>query len=103
MSLWSVVVIAFSIVDVILMSLLSRDYTNCKDITAETFCFLVNGIGFTLAARGFLLWILNVISAFVTLSYGVKVRPVTHPGVQRGQLSPPGRIINTFSQKPQAR
>lgn len=76
MTLWSILVIGFSIVDVILMSLLIRDYGNCSDSTTDVndiYCFLVTGIGFALAVRGFLVWTLNVISAGFILSYGIKV------------------------------
>lgn len=55
------------------MSLFARDYRSCEDIPARVFCFLVNGIGMTLAARGYLLWLLNVGTAYVMLKLGIKV------------------------------
>lgn len=73
-SLWSITVIAFSIIDVILMCLLARDYASCKDDPTNAVYFLVNGVGLTLAARGFILWIFNVTTAGVMLHFGLQVR-----------------------------
>lgn len=73
MLIWSILVISLSIIDIILMSLLVRDYRSCKDITSWVFCFLINGIAMTLAARGYLLWLLNVGAACVMLTLGIKV------------------------------
>lgn len=73
MSLWSVLVFLISLLDFVLMCLLARDYKACDDIHTNSDCFLVNGIGFTLASRGFLLWLLNVGTAAVILSIGIKV------------------------------
>lgn len=73
MMIWSVFVISLSIIDIILMSLLVRDYRSCKDDPKWVFCFLINGIGMTLAARGYLLWLLNIGSAIIMLTLGIMV------------------------------
>lgn len=86
MSLWSIIVIAVSIIDIILLSLLARDYTSCTDNIIQiedVFCFLVNGIGMTIAARGFVLWLLNVASAAVNLYFGLKVSPLQIKKIQK--------------------
>ncbi|KAJ8985557.1 hypothetical protein NQ317_019941 [Molorchus minor] len=64
------VTLIVSLIDLILVCLLSRDYSVCNDVdenlaSADSYyCYLAVGIVMTVAARGYTLWLINLIFSF---------------------------------------
>ncbi|KAJ8919887.1 hypothetical protein NQ315_006416 [Exocentrus adspersus] len=66
---WGVVTLITSLIDLVFACLLARDYANCTEESSESIhqCYLTTGIVMTVAARGFTLWLVNIILSFTML------------------------------------
>ncbi|KAJ8982257.1 hypothetical protein NQ317_018646 [Molorchus minor] len=72
MGVWAIITLPMSLLDLIFTILLATDYVSCgrllDDLTQdEYFCYLDVGIVMTISARGFTLWVVNIILALVML------------------------------------
>ncbi|RZC32385.1 uncharacterized protein BDFB_001552, partial [Asbolus verrucosus] len=67
---WSIVTVLISLVDVVLTSLIARDY---KEHLIDQMIIVCYGIVMTLTARGFILWIVNIVFATVMAKFVIDV------------------------------
>ncbi|XP_018567675.1 uncharacterized protein LOC108908211 [Anoplophora glabripennis] len=74
--MWSILTLIVSLIDLIFTCLLVRDYSTCNEYSEDTYnysCYLAFGIAMTLAARGYTLWLVNVIFSFYMLRTAVNI------------------------------
>ncbi|KAG5873028.1 hypothetical protein JTB14_012627 [Gonioctena quinquepunctata] len=78
MIIWGALTLSISVVDLVFSCLLFRDYAYCGDAfhpyTEATNCYLAVGIVMTLAARGFTLWVVNVVFSLVMIANAVQIK-----------------------------
>ncbi|CAH1101180.1 unnamed protein product [Psylliodes chrysocephalus] len=84
MVLWGIVTGCTSVIDIIFASLLLRDFANCPN-QSTTFnvvdnCHTAIGIPMTLAARGFVLWAVNIFLTYMLIAGGIQI--ITHVRVK---------------------
>nr|XP_023028232.1 uncharacterized protein LOC111516292 [Leptinotarsa decemlineata] len=61
MMIWGSITGVISVIDLVLTCLLLRDYIHCgEEPNIDVSCYLAVGIVMTLAARGYILWLINV-------------------------------------------
>ncbi|KYB28294.1 hypothetical protein TcasGA2_TC032636 [Tribolium castaneum] len=69
---WSTTAFIISLVDIILTSLLGRDYARIEN-TSDLLTLVCYGIVMSLACRGYVLWVVNVVFAVVFLKFTIKI------------------------------
>lgn len=77
MLVWGTLTLIISLIDFIFVCLLGRDYDECSDsflLNNDVSCYLAYGIVLTIIARGFLLWVINVIFALLLRNFSLKIK-----------------------------
>ncbi|XP_044259696.1 uncharacterized protein LOC123008103 [Tribolium madens] len=69
---WSTTTFIICIVDIVLTSLLGRDYARIED-KANLLVLVCYGIVMSLACRGYVLWVVNLVFATILLKFTIKI------------------------------
>lgn len=74
MRIWGGLTLLTSLIDLMMTMLMAMDYTTCRGTSSEIIsqaqysCYLAVGIVMTIVARGFTLWLINVILAIILIT-----------------------------------
>lgn len=82
MLVWGTLTLAICLIDFIFVCLMGRDYDECSEldiksptgvVAVNVYCYLTYGVVMTIIARGYVLWIINLMFALMLRHFSSKV------------------------------